>query len=83
MFGEARVLYDLNHPAVIRLRDCDYADAGKTRPYLVMDYFDGVNLDDHVADHGPPVAGGFAGGGRPSRPRPCKRHTPTGFCTAT
>ena len=52
VFSEARVLEDLNHPAIIRLRDCDYADAGKSRPFLVMDFFDGASLDAHVATQG-------------------------------
>jgi serine/threonine protein kinase len=53
VFAEARALEDMDHPTIVRLRDCDFADAGGTRPYLVMDYFDGVNLADHVATHGP------------------------------
>ncbi|MCI0463907.1 MAG: protein kinase [Gemmataceae bacterium] len=53
VFREARVLEDLEHPAIIRLRDCDFADSEQTRPYLVMDYFDGLTLEDHVTKHGP------------------------------
>jgi serine/threonine protein kinase len=54
VFAEARVLEDLEHPAIIRPRDYDYADrAGKARPYLVMDYFEGLTLQDHVRQHGP------------------------------
>jgi serine/threonine protein kinase len=53
VFREARVLEQLDHPAIIRLRYCDYADAAQTRPYLVMDYFDGQTLADHVEKHGP------------------------------
>ncbi len=53
VFREARVLEELEHPAIIRLRDCDYADPGQTRPFVVMDYFDGVTLADHVEKHGP------------------------------
>ncbi len=53
VFREARVLEDLEHPAIIRLRDCDYADAAATRPYLVMDYFEGMTLQDHIDQHGP------------------------------
>ena len=52
VFAEARALVDLQHPAIIRLWHCDYADAARTRPYLVMDYFEGTNLADHVATHG-------------------------------
>src|SRR5262249_4936678 len=43
----------LDHPAIIRLRDCDYADADLSRPYLVMDYFDGHTLQNLVAAYGP------------------------------
>ncbi len=53
VFAEARALEDLNHPAIIRLRDCDFADSARSRPYLVMDYFDGVNLESYVAERGP------------------------------
>jgi serine/threonine protein kinase/F0F1-type ATP synthase assembly protein I len=50
---EAGALEQLNHDSIIRLRDCGCADAKQTRPYLVMDYFDGVTLEDHVKQHGP------------------------------
>ncbi len=52
VFGEARTLEDLNHPAIIRLRDCNFADAARSRPFLVMDYFDGMNLESYVAEQG-------------------------------
>src|SRR5262249_36461510 len=52
VFREARVLEDLDHPAIIRLRDCDFADEAGKRPYLVMDYFEGLTLQDHVEKHG-------------------------------
>jgi serine/threonine protein kinase len=54
IFAEARLLEELEHPAIIRLRDCDFGDpAGKARPYLVMDYFDGTTLEQYVRQHGP------------------------------
>jgi hypothetical protein len=53
VFREARVLEELEHPAVIRLRDCDFADVGQKRPFLVMDYFDGLTLGAQVEKHGP------------------------------
>jgi WD40 repeat protein len=53
VFREARVLEELDHSAIIRLRDCDYADAAATRPYLVMDYFEGTTLQEHIDQHGP------------------------------
>jgi WD40 repeat protein/tRNA A-37 threonylcarbamoyl transferase component Bud32 len=52
VFREARVLEELEHPAIIRLRDCDFADAAQTRPYLVMDYFEGLTLADQVEKDG-------------------------------
>jgi tetratricopeptide (TPR) repeat protein len=52
VFREAQVLEEIEHPAIIRLRDCDYADADQKRPYLVMDYFDGLTLSDYVEKHG-------------------------------
>jgi serine/threonine protein kinase len=53
VFREAQTLEALEHPAIIRVRDCDYADAAHTRPFLVMDYFPGQNLAEHVERHGP------------------------------
>jgi serine/threonine protein kinase len=53
VFREGQVLEELSHPAIIRVRDCDYADGGHKRPYLVMDYFPGQNLADYVEQHGP------------------------------
>ncbi len=54
VFREARVLRKLSHPAVISVRDCEYADpAGQARPYIVMDYFAGVSLEAFVREHGP------------------------------
>ncbi len=55
VFSEAQVLRQLDHPAVIRISDCGYADAAnKSRPFLVMDYFaPGKTLEQYVKDHGP------------------------------
>jgi serine/threonine protein kinase len=53
VFREARVLEELDHPAIIRLRDCDFADPAQTRPYVVMDYFEGPTLADYVEQQGP------------------------------
>jgi tRNA A-37 threonylcarbamoyl transferase component Bud32 len=53
LFDEAQILLKLNHPGVIRLRDCGYVQVStKSRPYLVMDYFDGISLEEHVRQHG-------------------------------
>jgi len=44
----------MDDPAFVRMTDCGYVSAaGKSRPYLVMDYFDGIPLDDFVKEHGP------------------------------
>ncbi|MFO0879210.1 MAG: protein kinase [Gemmataceae bacterium] len=53
VFREAQALEDLDHPAIIRVRDCDYADALRARPYLVMDYFPGSSLAEVVEQQGP------------------------------
>jgi serine/threonine protein kinase len=53
VFSEAKVLGQLNGPAFVRMYDCGYVDpVNKSRPYLVMDYFDGLPLDEHVKRHG-------------------------------
>jgi serine/threonine protein kinase len=56
VFREAQVLEEVSHVAVIRVRDCDYADAARTRPYLVMDFFEGQTLAEYVDKNGPIVA---------------------------
>src|SRR5262249_45485212 len=53
VFREAQALEELDHPAIIRVRDCDYADPARTRPYLVMDYFEGQTLEELVQKRGP------------------------------
>jgi tetratricopeptide (TPR) repeat protein len=54
VFAEAQTLLQVSHAAVIRVTDCAYADnQNKRRPYLAMDYFDSVSLDEHVRQHGP------------------------------
>ncbi len=48
LFGEAQVLRQLDHPAIIRIQDCGFASANdESRPYLVMDYFEGATLEEH------------------------------------
>ncbi|MBX9581103.1 MAG: peptidylprolyl isomerase, partial [Gemmataceae bacterium] len=57
-FAEAQALRRLDHPAVIRVTDCGWADPrAKGRPYLVMDYFPGTTLDEVVREGGPIPAG--------------------------
>jgi formylglycine-generating enzyme required for sulfatase activity len=53
LFREAAVLESLDHGGIVRVRDAAYADAQCKRPYLVMDWFDGPSLEDHVQAHGP------------------------------
>jgi hypothetical protein len=54
VFREAQVLSQLSAPAIIDVRDCDYADpAARGRPYIVMDYFPGQSLEAYVRQHGP------------------------------
>jgi len=53
VFAEAATLEELKHRCIIRLRDCNYADAAKRRPYLIMDYFPGINLEEYIQRHGP------------------------------
>lgn len=50
---EAMALDGLKHRAIIGLRDCGYADSVRSRrPYLVMEYFDGPTLKEHVEKTG-------------------------------
>lgn len=54
VFTEAQVLRQLDHPAIIRVTDCGYMDVAKrSQPFLVMDYFDGLTLEENVNKHGP------------------------------
>jgi serine/threonine protein kinase len=54
VFTEAQALKKLDHRSIIRVSTCGYADPrGKARPYLAMDYFEGVNLETYVAEEGP------------------------------
>jgi uracil-DNA glycosylase family 4 len=49
VFTEAQVLRQLDHPAIIRVQDCGFASLdGESRPYLVMDYFEGVTLEEQA-----------------------------------
>jgi len=54
VFTEARALWQLDHPSIIRLLDCGYTlPKIKQRPYFVMHYFDGRTLEDHIKEGGP------------------------------
>ncbi len=50
---EARTIQDLDHPAVGRILDTGYGGPESTRPYLVMEYFEGQSLAEFVARDGP------------------------------
>src|SRR6202012_5372482 len=53
VFNEAQVLSGLSHPSVVQVIDCDFADRGRrSRPYVVMEYFDGESLAAPVERHG-------------------------------
>jgi formylglycine-generating enzyme required for sulfatase activity/tRNA A-37 threonylcarbamoyl transferase component Bud32 len=52
VFREARLLRKLNHPAIIGVHECEYADpVHHARPYIVMDYFAGGSLENFI-QHG-------------------------------
>jgi len=53
IFQETQLVEGLDHPAIVRVRDCDFADGAQTRPYLVCDYFDGQSLAAWVEQRGP------------------------------
>src|SRR5262249_45531653 len=46
-FSEASLLEELDHPALVRVRDGDFAGPVSDRPYVVMDYFDAGDLHKH------------------------------------
>ncbi len=49
VFSEGRLLASLDHPAIVEITDCGFADgSGSQRPYLVMKWFDGQPLEDYL-----------------------------------
>jgi serine/threonine-protein kinase len=54
IFREAHILEDLEHPGIVRLLDCGFADAtGEQRPYLELAHFaDSLTLEKYVHEHG-------------------------------
>ncbi len=53
VFREAIALAQLDHPGILRPRRWGHADPGRSRPYLVTDYFEAPTLEQHVREHGP------------------------------
>lgn len=50
---EVRILAQLNHPNIVTIHDSGVTPAGDS--YYVMNYIEGMTLDDHVQRHGGPV----------------------------
>jgi len=65
VIAEAWALDKLQHPSVIRLRHCGFADTARRRPYLIMDYFPGQTLEEYVQKEGPVKWSEFLGLARP------------------
>ncbi len=53
IFGEANTLKNLTHENIIRVIEHGYADPEtQQRPFLAMEYFPGVTLEDYLKQHG-------------------------------
>ncbi|MFO0826588.1 MAG: serine/threonine-protein kinase [Phycisphaerales bacterium] len=46
---EAEALARLDHPAIARVYECGAVTEGDTRPFIAMEFVDGVSLDRHAA----------------------------------
>src|SRR5262249_30207085 len=53
LFRELSWVQDLDHPALIRIRDFAQSEAEPVRAYLAMDHFQGQTLSEYVAVNGP------------------------------
>ncbi len=53
LFREISGLQELDHPAMLRVHEHGYAGSEGARPYLVLEYFEGETLTEHVARKGP------------------------------
>ena len=54
MFAEAHALSGVNHPTIVGVQDCNFADLRhRSRPYIVMPFFMGVSLEQFVRQRGP------------------------------
>jgi predicted Ser/Thr protein kinase len=47
LFEEGKLLVDLQHPNLVRIYDCDFHD---DRPFLVMEYVHGRNLEQYAGE---------------------------------
>ncbi len=52
-FQERQILAQVNHPGITRMLDAGHTASG--RPYLVMEYVDGVPIDAHCRELSTPV----------------------------
>ena len=53
MFDEADTLSELNHPGIVRTLARGFGDpARRKRPYLVMEYFEGISLEAWIKTRG-------------------------------
>jgi eukaryotic-like serine/threonine-protein kinase len=48
-YQEASMLFDLHHPNIVSVRDVGMY---QERPFIVMDYFDGITLNSALSQHG-------------------------------
>jgi tetratricopeptide (TPR) repeat protein len=53
IFNELGNLQDFDHPALIRIRELDGLEVDPPRPWLVLDYFEGLPLTEQIARFGP------------------------------
>ncbi len=49
-FREARVLFTLHHPNIVRIHDAGFIGR---KPFIRMECFEGLNLNDYLMKHGP------------------------------
>lgn len=59
LFRTTRQLDEVDLPALVHLRDGDYADEAKQRPYLVTEFFEAPTLAEHLRQTGPLPPGEF------------------------
>ncbi|MGW4364337.1 serine/threonine-protein kinase [Nocardia takedensis] len=58
---EAQIMASLSHPGLPAVHDAGVVSGTPDRPYLVMEYIDGVTFDDLLDRHGPLEVGMVAG----------------------